>query len=307
MMNFNGRVRARSRYTDASSATRWAPRVRGRWLIGLLALIGIPGFASGQERPATAAANADARVTIENTSGSITVTGWDRNEVAVIGGRSTLRNLELDGNPKHVQIRMNAGSSLEVRVPRKAQLRAQSSSGFVHVEGVEGTVDIESASGTLQVEGRPREIHATGFSGGVTILGGGSEVTRAESVSGTVMVTRASGVVEAKSSSGGVNVKGDVREAVLFSVSGSVMFDGTVADGGRLSAESSSGSVELSLPRNASAEYDLTTISADVDNDFGPPATKSRNGGVGLRFTVGNGGARIKGASVSGSVRLQAR
>lgn len=273
-----------------------------------LALAFFATNAFAQDRPATTAAEADARVSIENTSGSITVTAWDRNEVAVYGGRSVLRNLELDGNPRHVQIRMNAGSSLDVRVPRRAQLRAKSSSGFVHVEGVEGSVDIESASGTLQVEGRPRSIHATGFSGGVTILGGGTEVTRAESVSGTVMITRANGVVEAKSSSGGVNVKGDVREAVLFSVSGSVMFDGTVADGGRLSAESSSGSVELSLPRNTSAEYDLTTISADIDNDFGPPALKARNGsGVGLRFTVGNGGARIKAASVSGSVRLQAR
>lgn len=261
-----------------------------------------------QDRPATMAADPDARVTITNTSGSITVTAWDRNEVAVMGGRSVLRNLELDGNSKHVQVNMPAGASLEVRVPRRAQLRATSASGSVRVEGVEGTVDVESASGTLRIEGRPRTIHAIAFSGGVTIMGGGIEKTRAESVSGTVIVTKANGIVEAKSSSGSVNVKGDVTEAVLFSVSGSVMFDGTLNGAGRLSAESSSGSVEITLPRDTPAEYELSTISADIHNDFGPPAIKARNGaGVSLRFRVGNGGARIKGVSVSGSVRLQDR
>ena len=62
------------------------------------------------------------------------------------------------------------------------------------------------------------------------------------------------------------------------------------------------------LPRNTSAKYELSTVSADIDNDFGPPATRKRGGaGVSLEFTVGNGGARIKAASVSGSVLLQGR
>jgi DUF4097 and DUF4098 domain-containing protein YvlB len=265
--------------------------------------------AGAQERTMmTVGATADARVTLTNTSGSIHVTVCERNEVSVFGPRSLGRSLEIDTEPHHIQLKMVDGSELKVCVPRRAKLRAHSGSGSVHVEGVEGTVDIESASGSLQVEGRPRSIHATGFSGGVTILGGGIEVTRAESVSGTVMVTRASGLVEAKSSSGGVSVKGDVRDAQLFSVSGTVAFDGTVANNGRLSAESSSGSVELILPRHTSAEYELSTISADIDNDFGPPATRTRNGaGISVRFSVGGGGARIKGNSVSGSVILQGR
>ena len=282
-------------------------RTFGRWIV--LALL-FSSSAYAQERPsAVFGVEGDAQVTINNTSGSIQVTAWDRNEVAVYGGRSVVRELEVDVTPKHVEMEMIAGHDLEVRVPRRARLRAKSLSGFVRVDGVEGTVDIESGSGSLHVEGRPRSIHAMGFSGGVTILGGGTEVTRAESVSGTVMVTNASGTVEAKSSSGGVNVKGsNIREAQLFSVSGSVMFDGTMRGGGRLSAESSSGSVELTLPRNTSATYDLQTISADIENDFGPAATKTRHGaGVSLRFSVGDGSARIKGVSVSGSVRLKDR
>ena len=277
-------------------------------LVLTAALLSWSGGLHAQDRALSVGTDADARVVVKNITGSINVRACERNEVVVYGGRSVARNLEIDATPKLVKLEMPHGGDLEICVPRRAQLRAQSASGFVHVEGVEGTVDIESASGTLQVDGRPRSIHAMAFSGGVTINGGGTEVTRAESVSGTVMITRASGLVEAKSSSGGVNVRGDVRDAQLFSVSGTVMFAGSVANGGRLSAESSSGSVELALPRNMSAEYELSTISADVENDFGPPATKTRNGvGVSLRFSVGNGGARIKGNSVSGSVILEDR
>jgi DUF4097 and DUF4098 domain-containing protein YvlB len=282
-------------------------RLRGWWL--LLTLLLAPGGLLAQERPGfTVGTDANARVTIRNTSGSIRVIAWDRDEVSVYGGRTVIRDLEIDATPKHVQLKMEAGHELHVRVPRRAQLRAYSGSGTVTVQGVEGSVDIESASGSLEVEGQPRSIHATGFSGGVTIRGGGTEVTRAESVSGTVIITKAAGIVVAKSSSGGIDVRGDVKEAELFTVSGSVVFDGNVASGGRLSAESSSGGVELTLPHNMSAEYELSTISADIENDFGPAATKSRSGaGVALRFRVGNGGARIKGISVSGSIRLHDR
>jgi hypothetical protein len=271
-------------------------------------VLSLSSISLAQERAMAVGADADARVTLTNTSGSINVSVCDRNEVVVFGSRGTARKVDIEATPKHVELKMNQGGELRVCVPRRAQLRAASASGSVRVEGVEGTVDIESASGTLQIEGRPRSIHAMAFSGGVTIMGGGTEVTRAESVSGTVMITRAAGIVEAKSSSGGVNVKGDVRDAQLFSVSGSVMFDGTVQSGGRLTAESSSGSVELRLPRDLSAEYELATISADIDNDFGPRPVKPRHGpGETLRFSVGNGGARIRANSVSGSIILDDR
>ena len=261
-----------------------------------------------QDRALTVGTDANARVTIDNPSGSITVRACERNEVILGGGRSMARNVEIDATPKHVQLKVVHGHSLDVCVPRNAQLRAHSGSGSIRVEGVSGTVDVESGSGSVQVEGRPRTIHAMAFSGDVTILGGGSEVTRAESISGSVVITRAGGTVEAKSGSGNVNVKGEVREAELFAVSGNAVFDGILANGGRLSAESSSGSVDITLPRNTSAEYELSTLSGDIDNDFGPPATRTRGGpGLTLRFTVGDGGARIKGHTLSGSVRVQDR
>ncbi len=279
-----------------------------RYLVNAtLLLLALPCAVSAQRPAATIGADPAARVTITNSSGSINVRVCAGNEATVFGDRSMMRDMNIDTSDKrNNKFSMDAGHDLEVCVPRRAQLRAQSGSGNVHVEGVEGTVDIESGSGSLQVTGRPRSIHAMGFSGDVTIRGGATDVTRAESVSGNVSVTQATGVVEAKSSSGGVRVTGEVRDAQLFSVSGPVTFAGTVSS--RLSAESSSGPVELTLPRNTSANYELSTITADIENNFGPAATRARHGaGVNLSFSVGSGRARIKAASVSGSVTLQDR
>jgi DUF4097 and DUF4098 domain-containing protein YvlB len=198
--------------------------------------------------------------------------------------------------------------SLDVRVPKNAKLTVKCGSGSINITDVDGTIEAESASGTLQIEGHPRTINAQGLSGGVTILGGGRESTHAESVSGSVVVTDARGVVDARSSSGSVTVNGRVRDARLFSVSGDVSFKGSIEDSGRLSAETSSASVELRLPANTSAEYDLSTVSGNIENDFGPAATRVRNNpGVRLNFSVGGGSGHVKAATVSGSVRLMER
>ena len=277
-------------------------------VISLVVLCLFAHVARAQDRPAQIEAAADSRVNVYNPSGSITVSGWDRNEVAVYASRGSLRNLELKREGNRITVRAHAGFTMDVRVPKDAKLNVEAGSGSIDVSGVEGTVEVESGSGSLRIEGTPRSITALGLSGGVTIMGGGTEITRAESVSGTVIVTDGRGVVDAKSSSGGVHVTGRVRDARLFSVSGSVRFDGTVESGGRLSAESSSASVELKLPANTSAEYELSTVSGNIENAFGPVATRARNGaGLSLSFSVGGGAARVKAASVSGSVRLNER
>ena len=120
MILFNGHSRSRS-------------RLRGRCLT-LMFLALTPGAVVAQERPGfTIGTDADARVTIRNSSGSIRVTAWDRNEVSVYGGRAVIRDLDIDATPKHVQLRMETGHELNVRVPRRAQLRAYSGSGSVTV------------------------------------------------------------------------------------------------------------------------------------------------------------------------------
>ncbi|HUF65579.1 MAG TPA: DUF4097 family beta strand repeat-containing protein [Gemmatimonadaceae bacterium] len=276
-------------------------------LLGSVTLMLVATAVSAQGRPGTMAVGREVRIDIRSAVGPVTVTAWDRNEVTVTTPANAPDEYRFSGDGQRVSIRVAHGAPLHVRVPQDAMLNVRAGSGPITIRGLTRTIEAESGSGPVRIEANAQSITATGFSGGVMIIGGGSEITRAESASGSVVITDATGVVDASSSSGSVRASGRVTDARLFSVSGSVSFDGTVESGGRLSAESSSGSVLLQLPATGSAEYELSTVNGSITNSFGPRADRSSGTGVRLRFVVGGGGARIKGSTVSGSVRLRDR
>lgn len=276
-------------------------------LLSFAGLTLIAATAGAQGQPATMTVGREARITVSSASGPVTVTAWERREVSVTTPGNTREEYSFSGDSQRVTIRARHDAPLQVRVPRDAMLNVETGAGPIIVRGLTRTIEAQSGSGPVRIEANAQSITATGFSGGVVIVGGGSEITRAESASGSVIITEATGVVDASSSSGSVRVSGRVTDARLFSVSGSVGFDGTVATGGRLSAESSSGSISLRLPATTSAEFELSTVNGSISNSFGPRAGRTGSVGAQLRFVVGNGSARIKGSTVSGSVSLRDR
>lgn len=276
-------------------------------LLGIVTLLLSASLAFAQDGPRTMAVAAGARISISSAVGPVNVTAWDRSEVSVTSGGTSPRDFELSGDAQRVTIRVHRTAPLQVRVPRDALLNVQTGAGPIMIRGVTRTIEAESGSGSVRIEAKAQSITATGFSGGVVIVGGGSEVTRAGSASGSVVITDATGVVDASSSSGSVRLSGQVTDARLFSVSGSVSFEGTVESGGRLTAETSSGSVMLRLPASTSAEFELSTVTGRITNSFGPQREHGSTFGAQLRFVVGSGAARIKGATVTGSVTLRDR
>jgi DUF4097 and DUF4098 domain-containing protein YvlB len=279
-----------------------------RFLLSAVALLLANTALGAQERSTTLDVVPDARVRINNPTGPTTVVAWDRGEVQVVADGAMARDVNVRSDRRRVDISAPASIALTVRVPKGVVLDVRSGSGPIQIRGVENAIEAESGSGPISIDATARSITATGFSGGVAIRGGGTEITRAESASGSVMVTQARGVVDLSSSSGSVMANGRVRDGRLFSVSGSVSFDGIVDDGGRLSLESSSGSVSLRLPANTSAEYELSTVQGHIVNSFGPRADVSSIGvGSNLRFSVRGGGARVKASTVTGSVQLNDR
>lgn len=265
--------------------------------------LGAPPLAA-QRAERTISVPRGATITLENSSGSITVTGSGRSDIAVLGDRDLQRELsiKIDG----LQIKIEASSNdMEVRMPANVRLLVNTESGSVSISGVTGSVETETSSGDIDIVGTPQTLRATSLSGEITAEGG-LERTNAESISGTVVLSRARGIVDAKSTSGAVRVLGrEIKEAHLSSVSGSVVFAGTPVADARIEAESSSGSVELRLPDNYPAQYDLTSIDGHIENDYGPRPARTRSGeGATLRFSNGGGG-RVLATTVSGSIHLQ--
>jgi DUF4097 and DUF4098 domain-containing protein YvlB len=273
-----------------------------------LVFLMIANVAHAQQRLAGAPLQANARVTIVAPSAGVRITGWDRNEVAVYGSSAASGAVSVTGTAQHAELALRGVVSVEIMLPRGAQVRVDGGGGDVVIRKLSGTIEAETSGGGLDIEGTTRSINAYSMGGHVEIAGGGTEITRVETVGGAISITNANGLLDVKSGSGDIIVRGSVGDAQLFNVSGLTRFEGTVESGGRLSVESVSGIIKIVVPRSLSAEYDLASISARVHNAFGP-AIRRRNDGSSdeIRFTVGDGAARIRGFNVSGPVSLIAR
>jgi DUF4097 and DUF4098 domain-containing protein YvlB len=275
--------------------------------------LSLAGEPIDERRPAAP----DGRISIENLSGSVTVEGWDREEVAVSG---TLANdaeeLEITGSETRIKIEVifpdfskkihDADSDLKVNVPHKSWVRVSGVNTIIEISKVSGTLELESVNGEITVSGEPKAIEAQSVNGKIRVESSTSKVD-AESVSGTVILLGVQGDVSASTVSGDIEVTGDEFETGDFSsVSGAIEFDGTPGETSSLDFDSHSGTVTLLLPEDLSAEFDVNTFSGGIDNEFGPEArsTSKYAPGKELNFTVGSGDARISVNTFSSTIRL---
>ncbi len=162
-----------------------------------LAAVAFPAAAQqklDERRPASK----DGVVEIDNVSGSVTVTGWDRDEVAVTGtlGRGSER-LEFTGGSGRTEVRVVLphfarhvdGSDLEIKVPGGSRVEVNTVSAEIGVDLVAGPVRLESVSGRVKLGGSPREFEAKTVSGDIEITAAAAP-GRASSVSGTIALAR---------------------------------------------------------------------------------------------------------------------
>jgi DUF4097 and DUF4098 domain-containing protein YvlB len=266
-----------------------------------------------QKRPATR----DGVVQISNVAGSVRVTGWDREEVAVTGtlGRGTER-LEFSGSGGKTVVKVVLprashhvdGSDLEIQLPSGSQLEVETVSAKIAVQNVTGKSRLESVSGSITVTGEPSRFDARSVSGEIEISAANAP-GRARTVSGTVTLKGVGGTVEASSVSGSLRVTGgEVTSVELETTSGKISFDAALAKDARLEVKSVSGAVEITLPADVAAEFDVTTFSGEISNDFGPAARRTSEYGPGKELSFSTGGAaRVVAKSFSGSVHLRKR
>ena len=258
-------------------------------------------------------------VDLSLVSGTIRVTGWDRPDVrisAVTDGDARLRfdanssRITLSVDHEHRRPRYSRGGDARyvVSVPRGTRLSLESVSGDITATGSQGEIDASSVSGSVDVTGGVREVNAESVSGAVRV----SQVNgnlRAESVSGGVRAENVSGNVEASTVSGGIRlVDIQSRDVRSETVSGDIIYTGSVEGGGKYDFESHSGTLRLNIPRSAGANVSVETFSGDVNTDFTvvrQPGDRRQRGS--FEFTIGDGRARISAQTFSGRIFINHR
>lgn len=216
-------------------------------------------------------------------------------EVADVRGqvdlRSTSGDVTVTGQPAEVRAGSTSGD-LDINVTTNGRVTAETTSGDVRVRGsVRQSVNAESVSGDVVVDARTPEV-------------------RAESVSGTLRLNGATGRVSASTVSGDAAITASGIEFGSFeTVSGNLRYTGDLSSNGALDLQSHSGNVELVLPGNVNADFEVQSFSGSIQSDFGGQVERTSRYGPGrqLRFTTGRNGGRINIQTFSGTVKLQRR
>ncbi len=273
----------------------------------------------------TRALNPDADVSLDNRTGRIVVNTWDRAEIRIAGQRGDgTKALLIEGDASDLSVRIeypeskgwfggwgggDAGESeLRVTVPMGVTLSIDTVNASVEVQGVAGKeLSIDNVSGDVVVDTGANEVAISTVSGDQRITARSNEVTL-ESVSGDIALGgELSGRVSIEAVSGtlSVNTKSAVKQVSAGVVSGDIELRTGLQPGGRITAESLSGDLEVILPAGISAKVDASSFTGTIHSDQGKVETEEHGPGSSLSATLGSGDGRIELETFSGDLRLR--
>ncbi|WP_315387174.1 DUF4097 family beta strand repeat-containing protein [uncultured Stenotrophomonas sp.] len=284
-----------------------------RYLVALALLLPLAAQAATRvdERHPLAAGG---RVEISNIAGKVTVRGWDRNEVALSGSLADGLRLQQDKSTNRVRWEViyprngnSGGATLELRVPRAVEvqlgtvsadidvaevdlrrLQANAVSGDVAASGRSGETNLASVSGSIRSQVQTPRLELRAVSGSIQAGGGAAGDVSVQTVSGNITLDAAK-----------------VQRLAAEAVSGSLKVAAAgLAPGGKVTMETVSGSIALSLPAQVSARLAVKTFSGDISSPVGQVERPRYGPGRSLETRLGGGDGDISINAHSGSVRV---
>jgi DUF4097 and DUF4098 domain-containing protein YvlB len=288
------------------------------WLAAAAALLAAsPASHAGTPISKSVAADPSGSVEVSNVSGSVAVTGWDRNEVEVTGQLGDgVERLDFTTQDKVTRIKVvlpehshHVGDSdLAIRVPKASRVSVNTVSADIKVQDVLGAQRLQSVSADIQTVAGTEDVECRTVSGDVKVDGSGKQgLLTVTTVSGDATALRVAGEVNASTVSGDLVLGlGQTERSRLRSTSGDMTLAMRLATDGKIDAESISGDVRVNLVGGSDAEYDISTFSGEIKNCFGPKAvpTSEYTPGRELHFQQGQGSARIRIKTLNGDVDL---
>lgn len=277
-------------------------------LLPMLALLTVQA-AQGFNTDTTIAVTPGTRLNVENQGGDITVKTWDRNQVRVQASHSRRTHIDvrLVGAVLSLEAEADRGPAnmvdYEITVPAWMALNLEGMYATVNVKGSRGSIAVETLDGDITVDG-------------------GAESVKLASVQGRIMLTKARGRIELNTVSESIEASGlvgdilaetvsgdiviarsDARSIEMQTVSGELIYDGKIVDGGRYSLLTHSGNIAVSVLEGTNAAIATAVGSGDVRATFPLPASE-RPSRRRQTFRLGSGSATVELETFSGSISL---
>jgi hypothetical protein len=252
-----------------------------------------------------------AAVRVYNLTGSVKVTGWNRDSVAVRGVLGNGDVIHMGGTRSGMKMfiegmddRNPEPANLELMVPARAKVWVKTATAGIDIKDVTGSLDLYVVSGDIRVSGNPADVNAEAIDGSIIISGSPAWV-RAKSASGNVSFTGSTSDITASTVSGKLDISGKEFEKAKFeTVTGNILFRGMFERGGLATFDSHSGAIEIGMPANAQADIDAVSIAGTISNKLTSmkPVTGRYSRGAELVGPIGGGGTRLVVRSFKGPV-----
>jgi len=247
------------------------------------------------------------RLSVANYNGDVTIRGWNRSEVRVeaeyersrveidhVGGRVNVRTARRGGETSFT-ITVPAGSAVEVN-GHSGDVDVSGACGEVSVTTQSGDVSVACAQGLASIQSLSGDVDVRDVRGDLDVSANSGEV-RAHGVRGKVNVHVISGEIDL----GGI----EGSEVTAEAVSGDIRYSGPFRDGGRYILQSHSGEVTAFVTGTPNATVSVSTYSGDFDSEFRIELEPGTQVAREWQFRLGNGSARVRLESFSGSIYLK--
>lgn len=261
-------------------------------------------------------------VYVDNVAGSVTVTGWDKNEVSVKGTYgSGVSKVEVSGSNDSINIRvrhipapfLNGHCDLEIMVPYKASLDINTVSAKITVADAKNEAMVRSVSGDIKIAGDFETLEVKSTSGDIDIKGSGKELV-VSCISGEIEISGDFPDIRAKTVSGDITFEGETMSSGDFnSTSGKISLTCEPVSKALINAETTSGSIELVTKKDLSAKIRFESFSGRVKimgidyNDSDNEDDNVIEVGKLIKMTIGTGEAKIELQSLSGNITLKGK
>jgi len=217
---------------------------------------------------------AGGRINLENINGDVHITAWDQNEVKVDAVKYANTKELLD----EAEIEVEAGSdTVSIRTKYRDHDHTWNSDGWNNPASVEYTLTV------------PRN----------------ARLDRVELINGSLDIRQVAGEVRASCINGKLSAQGLQGRVRLETVNGRLEPQFDRLGSSPIELSSVNGSLNLTLPSDAKAELEASTVSGGISNDFGLRVINHHWVGHELEGELGGGGTRIKLSNVNGRIEIR--
>lgn len=256
------------------------------------------------------------RLELHNLSGRIDLATWERSAVRVRAERPSDVPLRIEKSGSTLEVRpdydrRNRRDSkkpvrFEVTVPASLDLEVHGVESPVSIAGAGGRVEVHTVKGAVAVRGGRGSVEIHSVTGEVTVTGARGDV-EVHSVNEPVTLTDVRGDVRVNVVNGGVNLERvDARRVKAATVNGKIRYAGTIADDGRYDFNSHNGGIEILVPRDANARFQVATFNGTFRAHF-PIELRESRAGKRFDFTLGSGAGSVQLQSFNGTIEVRRR